>query len=130
MEWLKVSITTTTAGTEPIADLLLSCGISGVEIIDPREYGAFLAQDKQAWDYVDASLVAFPQADEARVVFYLTADENGAFALEDIRARLLALSLPPIDLGARTLVTERVNDADWLHEWKKHFAPMNTKARA
>jgi ribosomal protein L11 methyltransferase len=122
MKWIKASIQTTPAGTEPLSEFLLSHGIAGVEIIDPREFGVFSNQDPSSWDYVDGALLEM--SDAAYVVFYLLADDDGFFALEQIKSELPSLESSPVGVGSLALSTERVDDADWLDEWKKYFAPI------
>lgn len=124
MEWTKIGITTTSAGTEPLTGLLLSCGISGVEIIDPEEYSVFLEQDKSSWDYVDEKMLGNFCSNRTEVIFYLSADEEGGAALDRIKKRLANFSLPYIDMGSLAVKEERVDDTIWLNEWKKHFAPI------
>ncbi|MCL2204244.1 MAG: 50S ribosomal protein L11 methyltransferase [Defluviitaleaceae bacterium] len=117
MEWIKVCIATPSADTDLLAELILSWGIAGVEIVDPREYRAFLEQDKSAWDYVDESLVHIPDDGCAQVIFYLCADPDGERTLAEIQAHLTGMGYPAPH-------TQRVADTAWLEEWKKHFAPI------
>ncbi|MCL2603622.1 MAG: 50S ribosomal protein L11 methyltransferase [Defluviitaleaceae bacterium] len=124
MEWSKVSIQTNSSGIEPLTDLLLTCGISGVEIIDPREYNVYLQQDKTSWDYVDESLVNIPADDRAYVVFYLPADANGDAELARIKDRWGMLHDCGIGADEPSVTVQRVDDTAWLDEWKKHFAPI------
>jgi ribosomal protein L11 methyltransferase len=114
MEWIKATLRTTTHEIEPLTDMLISYGIAGVEIVDPREFAVFFEQDKTSWDYVDDDLVNVPSGDTAYVIFYVSADEEGESVLIRIRQ---GISTP--------LHTERVNDENWLHEWKKHFASIH-----
>jgi len=124
MKWQKIQIDTTSAGTDALTGLLLNFGIAGVEIIDPKEFTVFLEQDKSAWDYVDETLVKIPDGDHASVVFYLADDDVGAATLREIEAAIAQFSLPHIHLGTLKIHTLKVDDADWLDEWKKHFAPI------
>jgi ribosomal protein L11 methyltransferase len=117
MKWTKVSVQVSSSDIDKVTGLLLACGISNVEIIDPREYGVFLQQDKQSWDYVDESLVNVPLDGPGFVVFYLSSDTEDEAALPRIKERLEALMF--------NVVTECVDDAAWLDEWKKHFAPIH-----
>ena len=124
MEWTKVSIQTTSTGTELLTGLLSSLGVSDVEIFDPREYSVFLDQDKKAWDYADETLLRLPEGDVAEVIFYLPTDSGGLLTLEKIKCKLVDFKGLPIELGALELITELVDDDNWLHEWKKHFTPI------
>ncbi|MCL1788500.1 MAG: 50S ribosomal protein L11 methyltransferase [Defluviitaleaceae bacterium] len=125
MEWIKSCVETSTLGTEYVTGLLLSCGITGVEIIDAQERARYFADSARTWDYADEALMT-PDSDSAYVVFYVTKDAAGAQLLADITHKLKALAaqqdLPPI--GPLTLRQESANDETWLHEWKKHFVPI------
>jgi len=127
MEWTKVAIKTTTFGTEIVMGILLSSGISGVEIVDPRERANYLEGITRTWDYVDESLLdANNDKDEAHVIFYLTKNKDGATLLKEIRERLEVVRSEFIneDLGNLSIITESTDDENWLHEWKKHFRPI------
>jgi len=118
MEWIKVTAHTTAGHIEPLTALLIDHGVQGVEIIDPREYSVFLEQDKKSWDYVDAALAQLPTDDAACVVFYLSADAPGEAALDIISAALAD------SVYVLRITSERVNDENWLHEWKKYFTTI------
>ena len=56
MNWIEVTIKTTSEGTEAITEALNEAGISGVIIQDPKDIEAFI-EEKPDWIYVDESLV-------------------------------------------------------------------------
>ena len=56
MDWLQVTIYTTTAGIEPVSGRLYQLGITGLEIEDESDFLDFLENNKQYWDYVDDDL--------------------------------------------------------------------------
>ena len=151
MEWIKASIQTTTLGTEIVTGVLISSGITGVEVIDPIERARHLEGITRTWDYVDESLLE-NKIDETQVIFYVTKDEAGITMLEKIKLALATLTNDanesdialPVGIseselsndsrsyykkingiGTLEIRTENTNDENWLHEWKKHFKPMH-----
>jgi len=125
MEWIKTSIETTSPGVETVTGLLMSCGITGVEIIDAQERARYFADSTRTWDYADESLI-IADSDCAYVVFYVTDDAAGNQLLADINEKLTQLVAVNewLDAGTLTLRQESANDETWLYEWKKHFKPL------
>jgi len=130
MEWTKVFIQTTTFGTEIVMGVLLSLGVLGVEIVDPRERANYLEGITRTWDYVDESLMeSGNNKDEATVIFYVTTDEHGLTLINKIFDKL-ELVRSDFEHESNTLEsliikTESTDDDNWLHEWKKHFKPFD-----
>ena len=57
MEWIKVTIYTTSEGIDTICDKLYDMGYTGTQIEDESEFTEFLEQNKKYWDYVDDELL-------------------------------------------------------------------------
>ena len=51
MEWIRVSVYTSTFGIDAVCDLLMVEGISGFEIEDENEFNEFLENNTKYWDY-------------------------------------------------------------------------------
>jgi len=117
MEWTKASIETTSPNVEIVTGILMSCGITGVEIIDAQERAQFLADRTSTWDYADEHLLV-ADSDKAYVVFYVTKDKNGEELLTQITNKLATFAEETI------IRKESANDETWLNEWKKHFKPI------
>ncbi len=66
MEWITVSVFTTSAGIDSVCGCLLNAGINGFEIEDNDDFLTFLEENKQFWDYVDEDLLEAKKA-ETRV---------------------------------------------------------------
>ena len=139
MEWIKAYISTTTQGLDSVFNILLDNDVSGAQIIDHDEMNRFLQSNPFAWDYVDEALLVESStsdsfqhntskhaATEAGIVFYVIDNEEGRKQLENIRSELSSLANPSYDnyFGNITWQTEKVNDADWLDEWKKYYKPF------
>ena len=71
MDWIKVSIFTTSEGIEPLSGRLYQLGITGLEIEDEKDFKDFLENNKQYWDYVDDELIKEKEG-ETEVIAYVS----------------------------------------------------------
>ena len=125
MEWTKVSVETTGGtGVETVTGILMSCGITGVEIIDHHERVKHFADTARTWDYADESLLEISM-DGAYVVFYVPKTDEGHKLFLQIKHSLESFDPQGLDIGSLTIRVEETNDETWLHEWKKHFKPLH-----
>lgn len=125
MEWIEVAVATTGEGVEPVFGVLLSCGVTGAQIIDDVEMIRFLEDNPLTWDYLDESLREHPD-ENAYVIFYLTPGLEGNESLQLIKAHLASLRQMSLgfSVGSLSLRCKTVDDESWLHEWKKHYKPF------
>ena len=125
MEWTRARIETTTIGVEAVTAVLLSHGVSGMEVVDAQERVRDLTSVARTWDYADELLLT-ADSDCASVVFYATKDAEGERFLKSVEDALanLRTEYEGVDLGTLALRTESADDESWLHEWKKHFKPL------
>ncbi len=131
MEWVKAGIVTTSLGIEPVCAMLSDCGVSGVQIIDEEEMQAFLKDNPFNWDYVDEGLLSSGNNGEASVIFYLNYGDGFKETLSLVESRLKDMASIPIgiDLGKLLLVTEVVDDEEWLNKWKEFYKPFQIGQR-
>ena len=57
MDWLRVTVYTTSEGIDPVTGRLYQLGITGLEIEDEKDFKDFLENNTQYWDYVDDDLI-------------------------------------------------------------------------
>ena len=57
LDWLRVTVYTTSEGIEPVTGRLYQLGITGLEIEDEKDFKDFLKNNTQYWDYVDEELI-------------------------------------------------------------------------
>ena len=109
----KISIKTTSGlGVESVIAVLVSNGITGMEIIDSKERVSDLKSLAGTWDYADESLLEC--SEEASVVFYIEKADDRKKMLGKIESELKQLN------GIK--IERELEDADkWQNEWKKHF---------
>lgn len=125
MEWLLVSIYTTSEGIEPISDGLYNLGVSGVEIEDKNEFEDFLENNKQYWDYVDEELRK-KMSGETKVKIYLSDDEEGKAMLSSVKNYLSSLKNADSKnfYGSLRIEIDTLREEDWENNWKQYFKPI------
>ncbi len=101
MQWIEVTIKTTSAAIDLVCDRLTVWGYDSFIIDDQEDFHQFLEQNRQYWDYVDEDLEQKMQG-LSQIRLYL---EDSAAAPEQISAlrdRLAALrrEYPDIDFGS------------------------------
>ncbi len=130
MDWLKVTIYTTTDGIEPVSGRLMQLGITGLEIEDENEFNEFLDETREFWDYVDDKLVERMHG-ETRVIAYVSEDASGCELLSAIRGSVAELAEMDTEkrFGRLEVETEGTKTEDWANAWKKYFHTMEIGSR-
>ncbi len=125
MEWLQITIYTTTAGIEPVSGRLYQLGITGLEIEDESDFLDFLENNKQYWDYVDDELRQ-EKSGETCVKAYVTDNASGHEMLLAIRNTLNSLKQydKAGEFGRLELSIGNLSEEDWANNWKKYFHVM------
>ena len=122
MDWIKVSIYTTSEGIEPVSGRLYQLGITGIEIEDEQDFKDFLENNHQYWDYVDDNLIKQKQG-ETRVIAYVSDNAPGRETLSEIRTSMLELK--ELDgageFGRLEIELDNTSEEDWANNWKKYF---------
>lgn len=126
MDWIEVTIFTTTAGIEPVADVLEDLGIEGYVLEDAADFEEFLQDTEIYWDYVDETLCQTLRGQETKLKIYLEDSDNGRAELDALRARLAALkdSDEQQKLGRLTTEQSVTRQEDWEWGWKQYFKPF------
>jgi ribosomal protein L11 methyltransferase len=123
MDWIEISIYTTTEGIEPVSGCLYQLGFTGLQIEDAGDFRRFLENKDRGWDYVEETLARNRRDAETCVKAYVTDEEAGREKLEAVRAGTEGLRklLPEWDLGRLEVRTARVREEDWANNWKQYF---------
>jgi len=130
LEYIKVTIHTTTQGAEALAAALPALGINGFSVEDPADM-AFIMASKEAlaWDYIDSS--AFDEkgtAGEGEALVTLWLDQGSESKVNDLRMALMKLKSDEqygmygedADFGRLWLDAETVRN-DWKDKYKEGF---------
>lgn len=125
MDWIKVTIFTTSEGIEPISGRLYQLGINGIEIDDEKDFKDFLENNKQYWDYVDDELIKEKEG-ETRVSVYVSDNLAGHEMLIAIKSTLSELKELDTnnEFGRLEIESSILNEEDWANNWKNYFHPI------
>ena len=126
MEWIELIVHTTTPGTDPVSDILMSCGASGTMIEDRADIPD-PDQPHGIWEIIDPALLDSMPED---VLVHAWFEESPALPslLDTVRSRLSALAAGDSGsavYGTLCLDTRSVSDREWTDVWKKYFKPFH-----
>ncbi len=121
MEWMELSIRTTTEATEAVANILYDAGVKGVVIEDPKDFD-FSNQDAKTWDYVEEQVYTF-DFEGALIKGYLPKTDGVADEIQLIKQSIAYLPHYGLDIGEGTLEAKEVKDEDWSNTWKQYYKP-------
>lgn len=122
MKWIEVSVKTTTAAVEAVANVLYDAGVNGVAIEDPRDL-QLLAQGDDAWELVDDTLID-SYYEGAVVKGYIPDSPEVAGQVDLIKKAVDLLPACGLDIGAGEVTMQPIDEEDWSEEWKKYFKPQ------
>ena len=125
MEWTEVTIKTTSAAIELVADRLTALGYDSFIVDDEAEFQEFLEENRQYWDYVDEKLAQKMHGlSQIRLYLEQAADvaERVSFLTEQLAS--LRTQFPQVDFGSLMVVLQDVRDEDWENSWKQYYQPL------
>lgn len=125
MDWIKVQITTTKEGIDPISGRLLNLGINGIEIADKDDFKDFLEKNRKYWDYVDEELERLKDSDTT-ITLYLSDEASGLELFNAVCNSMAELKNMDTDgiYGSLMVSSDHVKDEDWSEIWKQYFHPI------
>ena len=116
----QVTIKTTSAASELVADVLFEEGSEGVSVYDGSDFASLINSDV-IWDYVDEKAVSDDPV--VRVVGCFAEDKE----LDELKTRLEELRKNcPFDTGSLELTCALIRADNWDEEWKKYYSPIKT----
>ncbi len=126
MKFTKLTISTTTEGSELVADMLWRYTVYGVSIEDPLDFED--VKRVVTWDYADESIET---EGEAKVSGFVPFDEDDTLSkiyrdLEELKT----MSRGNVDLGTMKTCEEVVDGDEWREIWRERFRPINFGAVA
>ncbi|MBQ6645326.1 MAG: 50S ribosomal protein L11 methyltransferase [Clostridia bacterium] len=124
MDWMKLTVLTTTLASDIVSQLLIDAGSAGTVIEDKNDVFANQRPEGQ-WDIIDEE-IARRIGDDVKVSGFYPMDERASDTLATVRERLTHLSelAPGVDLGKLELQVGGVDDEDWAESWKHSYKPF------
>jgi len=125
MQWLELTIQTSSAGIDLLAERLTVIGYDSFIIDDQAEFQDFLENNKQYWDYVDEELEQKMHG-LSQIRLYLEDGPSAPDAISNLRAQLALLKQqhPGKDLGSLKVQLANLKDEDWENNWKQYYQPL------
>ncbi len=125
MQWLELTIKTSSAGIDLLAERLTVLGYDSFIMDDQADFDDFLENNRQYWDYVDEELEQKMQG-LSQIRLYL---EDGPAAMEQVhdlrdQMRILREQYPGVELGTLEITLENLQDEDWENNWKQYYQPL------
>ncbi len=125
MQWLELTIKTTSSGIDLVAAQLTALGFDSFMIDDQQDFQEFLAENTAYWDYVDDAL-AQKMSGLSQITLYLEDNAAAAEQISVLREQLAALQArcPRVDFGELSVSLSNLPDEDWENSWRKNYQPL------
>ncbi len=124
MDWMEITVLTTTAGADLVSQILMDAGSSGTMIEDKNDV-ALNQRPEGQWDIIDEA-IAKRIGDDVKVTGYYEVDA----ALND-RVRMIEGEVRRVkgmdlgfDAGKLEILHKTFAEEDWAENWKKSFKPL------
>ena len=122
MEWIELTIHTTTAGAELVSEALMQEGATGTMVEDRADIPD-PSKPNGIWEIIDPKLIeAMPE--DVQVHAWFEPDASFADKLQALRLRMTELKAAAMDMGSLDIGTANVHDEDWSEVWKKFYKPF------
>ncbi len=124
MDWICMTVRTTTEGAEAVSAMFMELGIQGAVIEDKADIQLNQRPEGQ-WDIIDEE-IAKRMDDDVKVTVYIAGDERAQDTVAHARQELLRLSKMELgfDAGKLTLEVGSIDDEDWAENWKSRYKPF------
>lgn len=124
MDWMKITVLTTTIASEIVSQMLIDAGSQGTIIEDKNDVQLNQRPEGQ-WDIIDEE-IARRIGDDVKVTGFYPMDNRAPDTLSFVkdRARELPDLAPGIDLGKLEVTMSTIDDEDWAENWKSQYKPF------
>ena len=120
MEWLQISVSTTSECAELVSMIMYDAGSEGVLVMDDADVKE-LVEKKLNWDYVDERLMR-SLSGKAVVSGFFGMD----FSVSEIERELASLKENSVfPVGSLEVSSVKIDSADWENEWRKYYNPIS-----
>jgi len=128
MEYIELTVATSTAGADAVSEALMDLGAAGTQIIDKNDLPD-PDRPGRNWELMDRSLIDSAPKDVLVKAWF---EENTAGPVRDaLLIRLSALRAEDAEgmMGPLTLSESAIREEDWANNWKQYFKPFRVGER-
>ena len=120
MDWVELTVETTSLGTEAVSACLVAAGAVGTQIIDRADIPGPEAL-RETWALMDEELLSrMPEQAQVKAWFQTPEEaETAAVKVEKLK------KTAGFDAGTLIVSRGRVADEAWAESWKRHFHPIH-----
>lgn len=121
MRYKTVTVITNHQDAELVSSAMFDMGVGGVSILDKQDFLDLIKSDV-IWDYVDENVLN--QTDDVKVSTVI--DETDNEFVHNLTACLEEMK----KIGGLTygeILTDVIDDVDYLNEWKKYYKPIKSR---
>ena len=124
MDYIRITVKTTTEGADIISEILAGVSAGGVIIEDKQDIKNY-NRPKEEWDYIDEELLENYE-DEVLVRGFVENDENVKNAEDFVKASVQEVynNNPEFPWGSLQIFSEFIKDENWGETWKKYYKPF------
>ena len=123
MDYLEVTIQTTSLGINAVATALTAGGFSDLVLEDQAEFESFLDENRNYWDYIDEELQQQLEGLSQIKLYLEDTDEAG---LERLKALVDGLrQKKESQYGSLEMTVAPLAAVNWEESWKDNYPPQN-----
>ncbi len=129
MDWLEVTVHTTTPGADAVSEKLIGEGATGTMVEDRADIPD-PTKPNGIWEIIDPKLIdSMPE--DVLVHAWFALDEHLPDHLQALQTQLAEMKAANLgfDLGTLQLDTLNVHDEDWSEVWKRFYKPFRAGKR-
>lgn len=119
MDWIEVSVSTTTQAADAVSERLMQNGAKGTQIIDRRDVPD--KDDGSGFGELYGDELKENMPEDVRVVAWFASLEDMELARADVQQ---LKNLEDFDAGSLEFAQQAVKDEDWAENWKQYYKPM------
>lgn len=124
MDWIVLSVKTTTAGADAVTALLMGCGAKGTQIVDRADIPD-AGRMTGFGELIDDNLVQQMPPDVMVKAWYASPEEA-----RQAKVQLKVLKQAAfLDTGDLSTTTAEAKDEDWAENWKQYYKPIRVGHR-
>lgn len=124
MDWIRITVKTTTEGADIISEILSQVSTGGVIIEDKQDIKNY-NRPKEEWDYIDEELMDAYE-DEVCVRGFIAENEDASSLENFVRQSVKEVQSnnPEFPWGSLNIITEFIKDENWGETWKQYYKPF------